>query len=141
MAENKTRPTGASTVEFMKSIDDLQKKKDCETIASIMRKATGKRAKMWGDSIVGFGEYHYRYNSGREGDFLLTGFSPRKQNIAIYIMNGFKDYAHLMNKLGKHRHSVSCLYIKRLSDVDTGILEKLIRLSVKDMTKIYKVKN
>lgn len=140
MAANKTRPTNKSTAEFIKSIDDPQKRKDCQAIAKMMRAATGKRAKMWGDTIVGFGEYHYKYDSGREGDFMVTGLSPRKQNITIYIMPGFKKYEAILKKLGKYKNSVSCLYIKRLSDVDENVLRKLIERSVKDMQKMYKTK-
>ena len=140
MAENKTRPTTKSSVDFLKSIEDPQKRKDCQAIAKMMREATGKRAKMWGDTIVGYGEYHYKYDSGREGDFMVTGFSPRKQNITIYIMPGFKKYDALMKMLGKHKNSVSCLYIKRLSDIDEKILKQLIERSVRDMKKMYKTK-
>jgi len=102
-----------------------------------MRAATGKRAVIWGDSIVGFGQYHYRYDSGREGNHLITGFSARKQNLVIYIMPGFRNYGALMKKLGKHKHSVSCLYIKRLSDTDIDVLTALIERSVMDMKKSY----
>lgn len=140
MAENKTKPTGRSTTNFLKSIDDSQKRKDCQAIGGMMREITGKRAKMWGDTIVGFGEYHYKYESGREGDFLVTGYSPRKQNLSIYIMPGFSQYSALLAKLGKHKHSVSCLYIKQMSDIDGQVLYKLIERSVKDMRRLYKVK-
>lgn len=92
---------------------------------------------MWGDSIVGYGQYHYHYDSGREGDFLVTGFSPRKQNLSIYIMPGFKKYQTLLNRLGKHKHSVSCLYIKRLSDIDEHVLAQLIKRSVQEMRRMY----
>lgn len=92
---------------------------------------------MWGDSIVGFGEYHYKYKSGREGDWFITGFSPRKQNLTIYIMPGFSEYADLLKKLGKHKHSVSCLYLNKLADIDFQVLEKLIAKSVVDMASLY----
>ena len=140
MAENKTQPTKASVADFLQSVDDVQKRKDCQAIAKMMREITGKRARMWGDSIVGYGEYHYKYASGREGDFLVTGYSPRKQNISIYIMPGFKQYGALIKKLGKHKHSVSCLYIKRLSDIDEKVLYQLIEKSVEDMDRIYGIK-
>ena len=106
----------------------------------MMREITHKRGKMWGTSIVGFGEYHYKYASGREGDSPLAGFSPRKQNLTIYIMPGFDKYKSLLSKLGKHKHSVSCLYVKKLDDIDRGVLYKLIARSVKDMKTRYKVK-
>lgn len=137
MAKNKTEPTKASVTGFINSIDDPQRKADVRKVASIMRKVTGKRAKMWGSSIVGFGTYHYRYDSGREGDFMLTGFSPRKQALTIYIMSGFAKYGALMKKLGKHKTGKSCLYIKRLSDVDEAVLQRLIEESVKYMRKNY----
>ena len=137
MADNKTQPTNASVAEFIQSIDDPVKRKACQSIARIMRLATRKRAVMWGESIVGFGQYHYRYDSGREGDFMVTGFSPRKQNIVIYIMPGFGKYEALLKKLGKHTHSVSCLYLKKYEDINESVLEQLIQRAVKDMKKLY----
>ena len=137
MAENKTKPTKLSVTSFLESVEDRQKRADCRKVAAMMRRATGKRAKMWGASIVGFGTYHYKYESGREGDFMLTGFSPRKQALSVYIMPGFSKYGALMKKLGKFKTGKSCLYIKRLADVDEGVLEKLIDRSVKDMRRKY----
>lgn len=138
MAENKTRATIASVTEFINSIEDGQKRADARKVAAIMRRVTGKRAKMWGSSIVGYGTYHYKYESGREGDFMITGFSPRKQALTVYIMAGFRRFDTLMGKLGKYKTGKSCLYIKRLSDVDEKVLEKLIDRSVKYMRKNYK---
>lgn len=135
MAKNKTQPTTASVTEFVASIADSKKRADCKRIAKMMRAATGKRAKMWGPSIVGYGSYDYRYASGREGTFMETGFSPRAQNIAIYIMPGFAPYKALMKRLGKHKTGKSCLYVKRLDDVDTAVLEELIRESVVEMRR------
>lgn len=106
----------------------------------MMRKATGNRAVMWGASIVGYGRYHYKYASGREGDSLLAGFSPRKQALTIYIMAGFASFDPLMKKLGKYKTGKSCLYIKRLSDVDEKVLERLIIASTKHMRKTYETK-
>ena len=137
MAENKTKATGASVTAFINSIDDKQKRADARKVAAMMRKATGKRAKMWGPSIVGYGTYHYKYASGREGDFLMTGFSPRKQALTVYVIPGFEHFETLMKKLGKYRTGKSCLYIKRLSDVDEKILEQLINRSVKYMREHY----
>jgi hypothetical protein len=106
----------------------------------MMRKATGARATMWGSSMVGYGQYHYKYASGRDGDFMLTGFAPRKQALTIYIMPGFDDFKLLMEKLGKYKTGKSCLYIKRLTDIDSKILERLIVDSVKVMRKKYETK-
>ena len=137
MAEHKTKATGASVTAFINSIDDKQKRADARKVAAMMRKATGKRAKLWGPSIVGYGTYHYKYASGREGDFLMTGFSPRKQALTVYVIPGFEHFETLMKKLGKYKTGKSCLYIKRLSDVDEEILEQLINRSVKYMREHY----
>ena len=137
MAENKTQPTKASVTAFINAIDDPEKRADARKLAAMMRKATGKRAKMWGPSMVGYGTYHYKYASGREGDFMVTGFSPRKQALTVYIMAGFSKYDALMKKLGKYKTGKSCLYIKRLSDVDEAVLQRLIGESVKYMRKNY----
>ncbi|MDH3693850.1 MAG: DUF1801 domain-containing protein, partial [Gammaproteobacteria bacterium] len=126
MAELKTKPTKQSIKTFIDSIEDEQKRKDCRIVLKLMRELTGEKAKMWGDSIVGFGTYHYKYKSGREGDWMLTGFSPRKQNLTIYIMPGFSKFETLLKKLGKHKTSKSCLYIKSLGDIDLDILSKII---------------
>ncbi len=136
-AKNKTTKNSASVKDFLDSIEDDHKRKDCKEIAKMMRKATGKNAKMWGSSIVGYDEYHYKYESGREGDFMRIGFSPRKQNITLYIMDGFDKYDELMVKLGKHKTGKSCLYIKRLDDIDVGVLEKLIAGSLRHFEKKY----
>ncbi len=137
MAKNKTRPTNASVASFLDSVEDRQKRADCRKVAAMMRRATGKRAKMWGPNMVGFGTYHYKYASGREGDFMLTGFSPRKQALTVYIMAGFSTFDALLKKLGKFRTGKSCLYLKRLADVDERVLEKLISESVKYMRGKY----
>jgi hypothetical protein len=137
MAKNKTQPTKMKVSEFIAAIESPEKRKDCREIMKLMRKVTGKRATMWGTSIVGFGQYHYKYASGREGDHFLTGFSPRKQALTLYIMAGFKSHAKLMEKLGKHKTGKSCLYIKHLDDIDRSVLEKLITESVKYMRENY----
>lgn len=137
MAENKTKPTAASVTAFVDSIDDPRRRADARKVASMMRRATGKRARMWGSSIVGYGTYHYRYESGREGDFMLTGYSPRKQALTVYILAGFDRFGRLMKKLGNYKTGKSCLYIKRLSDVDEKVLEQLIDASVKHMRDNY----
>ena len=139
MAELKTKPNNKSVAKFLFNVDD-KRKDDCQRLLILMQKITGKKPRMWGDSIVGFGEYHYKYKTGREGDWFVTGFSPRKQNLSIYIMPGFSNYASLLDKLGKHKHSVSCLYINKLADIDFRVLEKLIAKSVVDMKKVIRCK-
>jgi hypothetical protein len=136
-AELKTKKNNASVKKFIDSIEDEQKCKDCKEIAKMMRKATGKNAKMWGDSIIGFDQYCYKYASGREGDWMRMGFSPRKNAITLYIMDGFDKYDELMEKLGKHKTGKSCLYIKKLDDVDKDILMELMEGSVKHFNDKY----
>lgn len=140
MAENKTKATKLSVTEFINSIEDKQKRADAKTVSAMIRKVTGARAKMWGTSIVGFGEYHYKYDSGREGDFMIAGFSPRKKALTVYIMAGFSRFDTLMKNLGKYKTGKSCLYIRRLSDIDEKILEQLITKSVEYMRKNYVTK-
>ena len=140
VVENKTKPGRQSVAQFLNAIEDTERRNDAKKVAAMMRKATGKRATLWGTSIVGFGKYHYKYASGREGDWALTGFSPRKQNLVVYIMPGFAEFSELMEQLGKYKTGKSCLYLKKLDDVDAGILEKLITRSVKVMRKRYNVK-
>lgn len=136
-AKLKTVKNNASVRDFLDSIEDENKRKDCKRIAKMMRKATGKNAKMWGSSIVGYDEYTYEYASGREGDWMRIGFSPRKQAITLYIMDGFGKYDELMSKLGKHKTGKSCLYVKRLCDIDESVLEKLIEGSLRHFEKKY----
>jgi hypothetical protein len=131
MAELKTRPTDKSVETFLEGVPDERKRRDCFTVLELMKKVTKSEPRMWGPSIVGFGSYHYRYASGREADWMLTGFSPRKQNLTLYIMTGFDGSEELMARLGKHTTGKSCLYIKRLDDVHLPTLEKLIRGSVR----------
>ena len=130
MAENKTKATTKSVPEFLEQIEDPKRKSDCITIAAMMEKLTGSKPKMWGDSIVGFGDYHYTYASGREGDWFLAGFSPRKQNLTIYIMGYLEFYKELLEGLGKFKHGKGCLYIKTLEDIDLKVLESLISASM-----------
>ncbi len=137
MADNKTRPTRASVTAFMTAIRDPEMRTDAKKVAAMMRRATGKRARMWGPGIVGYGSYHYRYESGREGDFMITGFAPRKQALTIYIMPGFERFQGLMSKLGRYKTGKSCLYVKRLADVDETVLEQLIHESVGYMRAHY----
>ncbi len=133
MAELKTQLNDASVEEFLNTVEDEQKRADCLAVLKLMKQVTKAQPKMWGTSIVGFGSYHYKGASGREGDWMLTGFSPRKQNLTLYIMAGFDNYDALMKKVGKHSTGKSCLYIKRLADVDTGVLKELVAQSVVHM--------
>lgn len=132
MSELKTKQTDASVDDFLSAFPE-ETRKDCYEILKMMKQATKAEPKMWGMSIVGFGSYHYKYASGREGDWMLTAFSPRKQNLTIYLMSGFERFGDLLKKLGKHSLGKGCLYIKRLSDVDKKVLKELIVESVKVM--------
>jgi hypothetical protein len=137
MSGNKTTPTSQSVDDFIASIPNDQKRKDCITLQGLMKEITKEDPVMWGTSIVGFGQYHYKYDSGREGDMLMTGFSPRSQNISIYIIAGFKRYETLMKKLGKHKTGKSCLYVKKLSDIDMEVLKELIEASYEHIKNKY----
>lgn len=140
MAELKTKPTKASVERFLNQVADETRREDCFEVAKMMEEITGEKPKMWGPSIVGFGSYHYKYASGQEGDWPIAAFSPRKQDLTLYLLPGFQEHADLMQQLGKHRTGKSCLYIKRLSDVHVPTLKKLIRESVKRMKQITKKK-
>lgn len=135
MSELKTRVNDADVNEFINSVSDEKKRNDSFALLEIFSRITGETPKMWGSSIIGFGQYHYKSErSTQEGDWLATGFSPRKQNLTIYIMNGFNDYADLLKDLGKHKTSISCLYINKLENIDQNILENLIKKSYQTMT-------
>ena len=138
MAELKTKETGASVDEYLAAIEDPRHRDDCAAISALMKKVMKCEPKMWGPSIVGFDSYHYRYESGHEGDACLIGFSSRKPEIVVYIADGFESREKLLQQLGKHRTGKVCLYIKRLSDIDVAVLEKLIKASVVEMRKRYK---
>ena len=129
MAENKTQKTGESVGEFLASVENKRRREDGFTVLKMMKEITGLEPEMWGPSIIGFGSYHYKYESGREGDIFLTGFSPRKQSMSLYIMDGFDGYDELLTKLGKHRKGASCLYINKLADVNMDVLSELVRQS------------
>jgi hypothetical protein len=137
MAELKTKKTKKSASAFLKAIDDDGKRRDAETVMKIMKRVTKAPPTMWGENMVGFGSYHYVYDSGREGDWFLAGFAPRKRHITLYIMSGFERHSSLMDKLGKYTGGKSCLHIKKLDDVDLDVLEKLITESVKHVKKTY----
>jgi hypothetical protein len=126
MAENKTRATAASVDDFLDRIADPQRRDDAKKLRALMARVSGKPAAMWGPSIVGFGSYHYKYDSGREGDMARIGFSPRAKELVLYLVGGFPRHQALMDRLGRYRTGKSCLYIKRLSDVDETVLEELV---------------
>ena len=138
MAEPKTQKTNASVEDFINALPNEQTRADCFEIVKMMKQATKAEPKMWGSSIVGFGSYHYKGASGREGDWMLVGFSPRKQNLTLYIMAGFDDYPELLKKLGKFSTGKSCLYIKKLADVDKKVLKELVSESIQYMKKLNK---
>ena len=137
MAELKTKKNKTSVSKFIKSIKNKQQQEDCLEVINMMKEITSQDPEMWGSSIVGFGSYHYRYASGREGDWPLTGFSPRAKSLTIYIMPGFDLYPELMSKLGKYKTGKSCLYLKQLKDIDKAVLKSLIKKSVQAMKKKY----
>ena len=137
MKENKTKVTDASVDSYLAAIVDEARRKDCEALAKLMTRATKQPPKMWGASIVGFGSYHYKYESGREGDSCLTGFSSRKSDITLYLVASFPGQEELLTKLGKHKRGKGCLYIRQLSDVNPKVLEQLIVGSVAERKRHY----
>ena len=130
MSDLKTQPTTASVDAFIDAVDDEPKRADSRVVAEMMVEITGVPGVMWGSNIVGFGKYHYRYASGREGDFFEAGFSPRKRALTLYVMAGFSEYEDLLGRLGKHSTGKSCLYVKRLADIDLDVLRELLTRSV-----------
>ena len=130
MTELKTKPTDQSVLDFLNRIENDSRRQDCFTVLELMKDVTGEEPRMWGESIVGFGSYHYRGKSGREGDWMLVAFSPRKQNLTLYIMAGFEQYNSLLSKLGKFKTGKSCLYLNKLADVNLQILRELVKQSV-----------
>lgn len=133
MAQLKTQPTDKSVTDFLDGVENDTKREDSFTILELMKEITGEEPIMWGDSIIGFGTYHYKYASGRAADWFLTGFSPRVQNLTLYIMSGFDEYDDLLGKLGKHSTGKSCLYVKRLENIDLDVLRELVEKSVAHM--------
>ena len=130
MADNKTKPTKISVSAFIDALTDETRRADAKAVVKLIQSATGEKPKMWGPSIIGFGSYHYTYESGREGDMPLAGFSPRKAATVVYGMTGFSESEALLAKLGKHTTGGGCLYIKKLTDVDQKVLETLVLTSV-----------
>jgi hypothetical protein len=137
MAENKTKPTPVSAEAFIDAVPDPVRREDARALAALMARLSGEAPAMWGASIVGFGAYHYRYHSGRESDAPRIGFSPRAKELVLYLLDGFPAHADLLARLGKHRTGRSCLYIKRLADVDGAVLEQLIAASLAEMDERY----
>ncbi len=137
MAELKTKKNDASVEGFLIGVENERRREDSFVVLEMMKRITGEEPTMWGSSIVGFGSYHYRYASGREGDWPRIGFSPRKQSLTLYVMPGFSNYDDLLSRLGKHRTGKSCLYVNKLADVDMDVLEQLIRSSLDAMREMY----
>jgi hypothetical protein len=135
MAEPKTQKNDASVEDFLNAVANEKRREDSFVVNDLMKDVTGEQPSMWGDSIVGFGTYRYKYASGREGEWPVTGFSPRKQNLTLYIMDGFEDYDALLSDLGKYKTGKSCLYINKLEDVDLEVLRQLIEQSVAHVSK------
>ena len=137
MAELKTKQAELSVDAYVNAIADDVRRQDCRALIDLMSKATGAEPKMWGSSMVGFGRYHYKYESGHEGDAMLTGFASRKTDLTLYIMSGFDRHEELLARLGKYKAGKSCLYVKRLADLDLEVLEELVALSVQEVKRRY----
>jgi len=137
MAEPKTKPTAVSVDAHVEAIADATRRADCRTLIDLMQRATGAPATMWGPSIVGFGSYHYRYESGHEGDACMVGFASRKSDLVVYLMDGFDERDALLARLGRHKIGKACLYLKRLWEVDLAVLERLVALSVAEVRRRY----
>ncbi len=137
-ADNKTQPHDGDVIAYIEGIENAGRREDAFVLLDMLGKITGEPARMWGPTIIGFGQYHYVYESGREGDSFLTGFAPRKANMVVYVMPGFSAYADLPAKLGKYKTGSSCLYLGRLGGIDVKVLERLVDKSVKDMRRKYK---
>lgn len=135
--QNKTVPTNSDVLEFLANLEDDQQRKDSETLIALMQKISGKPPVMWGPSIIGFGQRHYKYESGHEGDMPDIGFSPRKGKLSLYILDDASKFPDIQDRLGKHKTSKACLYINKLSDVDMNVLEALIRAGYQDSTRAF----
>lgn len=133
MSENKTQATTQSVADFIAAVEHPTRRADAVALNAMFRDVTGWQPRMWGPSMIGYGAYHYTYDSGRSGDFLATGFSPRKSSMSIYIMPGYADFSDILARLGKHKIGKSCLYINKLADVDMNVLQELVRAGLKDL--------
>ncbi|UWQ98683.1 DUF1801 domain-containing protein [Rhodobacteraceae bacterium S2214] len=140
MADNKTQATEISPAAFIAGIDHPTRRADAETLDALFRDITGWQPRMWGPTIIGYGAYHYTYDSGREGDMCATGFSPRKANLSLYIMPGYQDFGHILNRLGKHKLGKACLYINKLADVDIDVVAEIIQAGLDDLGARWPVK-
>jgi Domain of unknown function (DU1801) len=139
MPENKTKATSDNVAAFLAAVEPEQKRRDAKTVCALMHRLTGDEPVMWGPSMIGFGRYRYKYDSGREGEMFRLGFSPRKAKLVLYIVDGFPEHAGLLAKLGKHKTGKSCLYLNTLADADPGVLEELMRRSIAVMAQRYPV--
>lgn len=139
-AENKTTVTPVDPAELIAAVDHPTRRADALVLDGLFRRVTGFQPRMWGPTIIGYGQYHYTYDSGREGDFLATGFSPRKANLSIYILPGYADFGSILDRLGKHRIGKSCLYVNKLADIDLTVLEELVRAGLDDLGKRWPVR-
>lgn len=137
--ENKTRPSGEAVETFIAAVEHPTRRADAERLDEIFREVTGWAPQMWGPSIIGYGAYHYKYDSGREGDAIATGFSPRKANIVVYIMPGYADFEDELGRLGKHKLGKSCLYINKLADIDEDVLKEIIRAGLDDLATRHEI--
>lgn len=140
MSNNKTQATDHDVITYLEAVRHPVRRADALALHALFSETTGYPARMWGPSMIGYGRYHYRYDSGREGDFLATGFAPRATSLVIYIMPGYADFKPLLDRLGKWRKGKSCLYINTLTDVDTTVLRELILAGLKDLQKIWSVR-
>ena len=139
MSENKTVKTDESVKTFLEAVQHPTRADDAQTLLELFEKITGFPPKMWGPTIIGFGQYHYVYDSGREGDSCATGFSPRKANLSIYVMPGYQNYSEILSRLGKHKLAKACIYVNKLADIDLEVLEELIRAGLRDLDAIWPV--
>lgn len=139
MADNKTEVTEVAIAEFLAQVEPERRRADAQRLDEIFREVSGFEPRMWGPSILGYGRYHYKYESGREGDFLATGFAPRKANLVIYIMPGYTDFSAILARLGKHKIGKSCLYINKMDDIDLGALKELIAAGIEDLGRHWPV--
>jgi len=139
MSENKTRPTTQTAADFIAAVDHPTRRADAVVMDAMFQDITGWKPRMWGPSMVGYGSYHYTYDSGRSGDFLATGFSPRKANMSIYIMPGYADFSDILARLGKHKIGKSCLYVNKLADIDMNVLQDLVRAGLEDLSSKWPV--
>ncbi len=139
MAENKTQPTAVDPTGFIAAVENPARRADAEVLDKMFRRITGWQPRMWGPSLIGYGAYHYTYDSGRSGDMLATGFSPRKANLVLYIMPGYAEFGHILDRLGKHKLGKSCLYINKLADVNMDVVEDIVRAGLDDLGQRWPV--